>query len=215
MRMRLPVLAGALSLVYAVPAHACTFYRTATYLDVPAGGVVWGLGAAFTFSDPTITAISGDAAMRLGNSIVVVPAIGLCSGGGDSDPFFGADVGFRLSSSSTMTLNLQSGITYQSLDVGSRMNIPIGAAAKFAGSGSMGFYAGGALVWSNVEIDDGESFSDTNPMLFGGLASSSGSMGWKLGGQILLGDDTNFGLVAGISIGGASSALRNFAKSIR
>jgi hypothetical protein len=213
--MRLPVLAGALSLVCAVPAYACTFYRTATYLDVPVGGVVWGLGGAFTFSDPTITAISGDAAMRLGASAVVVPAIGLCSGGGSSDPFFGADVGFRISSSPTMAFNLQSGITYQSFDGGSSMNIPIGAAARFAGSGTMGFYAGGSLVWSQFEVDGGGSTSDTNPMLFGGIASSSGSMGWKLGGQILLGDDTNFGLVAGVSLGSASSALRNFAKSIR
>ena len=215
MRMRTPIIAGALSLVYAVPAAACTFYSTATYLDIPAGGVVWGLGAAFTFSDPTFTAVSGDASMRLGNNMVVRPGIGLCSGSGESDPFFGADVGFQLTQSSSMRLNLQSGITYRSFEGGSQMNIPIGAAASFAGSGTMGFYAGGSLVWSNVEIDGFDSSSDTNPMLFGGVASRSGSMGWKLGGQLLLGDDTEFGVVAGVSFGGAASAFRNFAKSIK
>ena len=217
MRMRTPILAGALSLVYAVPASAaaCTFYSTATYLDIPVGGVVWGLGGALTFTDPSTTAVSGDAAMRLGNNIVVRPGIGLCSGGGESDPFFGADVGLQLSQSATMRLNLQSGITYRSIEGGSIMNIPIGAAASFAGSGTMGFYAGGALVWSQIEIDNFDSDSDTNPMLFGGIASRSGSMGWKLGGQLLLGDDTEFGVVAGVNFGTAASALRNFAKVLR
>jgi hypothetical protein len=215
MRMRTPILAGALSLVYAVPAAACTFYSTATYLDIPAGGVTWGLGAAFTFTDPTTTAISGDASMRLGNNMVVRPGIGLCSANDESDPFFGADIGYQLTQSGSMRLNLQSGITYLSFDGGSLMNIPIGAAASFAGSGTMGFYAGGSLVWTNLEVDGGGSASDTNPMLFGGIGSRSGSMGWKLGGQLLLGDDTEFGVVAGVSFGGASSALRNFAKSIK
>lgn len=215
MRMRTPFLAGALCLAYAVPAGACTFYSTATYLAIPAGGVAWGLGAAFTFSDPTFTTVSGDASMRLGNSMVVRPAIGLCSGGGSSDPVFGADVGYQLTQSGTMRLNLQSGISYRSFDGGSSMMIPIGAAASFAGSGTMGFYAGGSLVWANIEVDNGGSASDTNPMLFGGVQSRSGSMGWTLGGQLLLGDDTNLGVVAGLNFGTASSALRNFVKAIR
>jgi hypothetical protein len=213
--MRTPFLAGALCVAYAVPAGACTFYSTATFLDIPAGGVVWGLGAAFTVSDPTFTAVSGDAAMRLGDKAVVRPAIGLCSGSGESDPFFGADVGFRLTQSSTMNLNLQSGISYRSLEGGSVTMVPIGAAASFAGSGSMGFYAGGSLVWASFEADGGGSASDTNPMLFGGIGSSSGSMGWKLGGQLLLGDDSEFGVVAGVTFGAAASALRNFAKAIK
>lgn len=210
MRMRTLVLSCAVSLAYAVPAGACTFYRTATYLDVPAGGVVWGLGGALTFTDPSSTAISGDAAMRLGNSMVVIPAIGLCSGGGSSDPVFGADFGLRLSQSSTMSLNLQSGIAYRSFSGGSVMNVPIGAAASFGGAGMMGFYAGGSLVWSQFEVDGGGSSSDTNPMLFGGVASRSGSMGWKLGGQLLLGDNSRFGVVAGVSFGGAANAICSF-----
>ena len=216
MRMRTPLLAGALCLAYSVPAHAaCMFYSTATYLDIPAGGVTWGLGAALVFSDPSGTAFSGDASMRLGDKAVVRPGIGLCSRGGESDPFFGADVGFRLTQSPTMNFNLQSGITYQSLEGGSVMSIPIGAAASFAGSGTMGFYAGGSLVWQQFEFDGGGSTSDTNPMLFGGIGSRSGSMGWKLGGQLLLGDDTEFGVVAGISFAGASSALRNITKGLK
>ena len=79
----------------------------------------------------------------------------------------------------------------------------------------MGFYAGGSLVWQQFEFDGGGSTSDTNPMLFGGIGSRSGSMGWKLGGQLLLGDDTEFGVVAGISFAGASSALRNFTKGLK
>jgi hypothetical protein len=215
MRMKTPLFAGALCLVYAIPAGACTLYSTATYLDVPVGGVVWGLGGVLAFSDPSVTVISADAAMRLGTSAVVRPAIGLCSGGGSSDPLFGADVGFRITQSSTMTLNLQSGITYRTFDGGNVMTIPIGAAASFAGSGSMGFYAGGSLLWSSFDSDFGGSGSDTEPLLFGGIASRSGSMGWKLGGQLALGDDSQVGVVAGISFGAASSALRNFAKLVR
>jgi hypothetical protein len=215
MRMRTPFLAGALCLAYAVPAGACTFYSTSTYLAIPAGGVAWGLGASFIFSDPTFTVVSGDASMRLGNSMVVRPAIGICSGNSETNPVFGADVGYQLTQSGTMRLNLQSGINYVSFDGGSEMNIPIGAAASFAGSGSMGFYAGGSLVWTQFEIDGFDSESDTNPMLFGGVQSRSGSMGWTLGGQLFLGDDTEFGVVAGINFAGASSALRNFVKKIR
>lgn len=214
MRMRTPFLAGALCLAYAVPAGACTYAPFATYTAIP-GQMTWGLGISSVFSDPMANGITGDVAMKLGDKAVVRPMVGLCSYDEETDPVFGAGFGLQLTQSSSMTLNLQSGISYLSFDGGSEMMIPIGAAARFAGSGSMNFYAGGSLVWQSIDIDGFGSNSDTNPMLFGGVMSRSGSMGWTLGGQLLMGDDTEFGIVAGLNFGGAASALRNFAKSLR
>jgi hypothetical protein len=214
MRMRTPFLAGALCLAYAVPAGACTYAPFATYLTVPAT-MTYGIGISSIFSDPMANGITGDLSMKLGEKAVVRPMVGLCSVDSETDPVFGAAFGLQLSQSSSMTLNLQSGISYLSFDGGSEMMIPIGAAARFTGSGSMNFYAGGSLVWASIDVDGFGSASDTNPMLYGGVMSRSGSMGWTLGGQLLMGDDTEFGIVAGLNFGGAASALRNFANSIR
>jgi len=143
---------------------------------------------------------------------VVQPAIGICTGDDDTDPFFGAGVAYKLTQSGTMTLNVQSGISYFSLDGGSIMTIPIGAAASFAGSGSMGFYAGASLWWTQVDPDVGESFSDSDPVLFGGIQSRSGSLGWSLGGQLYMGSDTEFAIVAGVSMNQGASAIRHIGK---
>ena len=214
MRMRTPLLAGALCLAYATPAFACNFYFASTFMGIPArpsfgGGVEANLG------DPATFAISGDVAMRLGNNMVVRPGIGICTGDDDTDPFFGAGVAYKLTQSGTMGLNLQSGIAYRPLDGANVMTIPIGFAASFAGTGSMGFYAGASLLWSQVDIEDGESFSDSDPMLFGGLQSGSGSMSWSLGGSLLMGDDSEFAIVAGISMNSAASAIRHMKKLVR
>ena len=80
-----------------------------------------------------------------------------------------------------MTFNLQSGISYMPVDGASLMTIQIGAAASFAGTGNMGFYAGASLWWTQVEVDGGGSGSDSDPVLFGGLQGFSGSLGWSLG----------------------------------
>ncbi len=96
------------------------------------------------------------------------------------------------------------------------MTIPIGAAASFAGSGSMGFYAGASLWWTQFEIDDFDSESDSDPVLFGGIQSRSGSMAWSLGAQLKFGDsDTDFGIVAGISMSQAASAIQHVGKLIK
>ena len=214
MRMRTPLLAGALCLVSATPAFACNFYFASTFMKIPARPS-FGAGVEANFADPATFAISGDVAMRLGNNMVVQPAIGICTGDDDTDPFFGAGVAYKLTQNATMTLNLQSGISYFSLDGGNIMTVPIGAAASFAGSGSMGFYAGASLWWTNVDPDVGESVSDTDPVLFGGLQSRSGSLGWSLGGQLYMGDDTEFAVVAGISLNQGASAIRNLPKLFR
>jgi hypothetical protein len=214
MRMRTPFLAGALCLAYAVPAGACTYAPFASYTAIPTQ-MTWGLGISSVFSDPMANGITGDVSMKLGEKAFVRPMVGLCSVDSETNPVFGAGIGLQLSQSSSMSLNLQSGIGYETFDGGSAMSIPIGAAARFSGSGSMNFYAGGSLVWTSVDVDGFGSASDTNPMLYGGVMSRRGSMGWTLGGQLLMGDETEFGIVAGLNFGGAASALRNFAKSIR
>jgi hypothetical protein len=214
MRMKMPLLAGALCLAYATPAYACNFYFASTFMRIPARPS-FGAGVEANFADPATFAISGDVAMRLGNNMVVQPAIGVCSGDDETDPFFGAGVAYKLTQSATMALNLQSGISYFSLDGGNIMTIPIGAAASFAGSGTMGFYAGASLWWTQVDPDIGDSSSETDPVLFGGLQSRSGSLGWSLGGQLYMGDDTEVALVAGISMNSGASAIRYIGKLFR
>ena len=214
MRMKMPLLAGALCLAYATPAFACNFYFASSFMRIPARPA-FGAGVSAVFSDPATFAISGDVAMRLGNNMVVQPGIGVCTGNDNIDPFFGAGVAYKLTQSGTMTFNLQSGIAYLARDGGNVMTIPIGAAASFAGSGSMGFYAGASLWWTQVDPDVGESVSDSDPVLFGGLQGFSGSLGWTLGGQLLMGDDTEFGLVAGVHMHQAASAIRHIRSLFR
>ena len=214
MRMRTPLLAGALCLAYATPAFACNFYFASTFMRIPARPA-FGAGVEATFSDPAFFAISGDVAMRLGNNMVVQPGIGICTGDDNTDPFFGAGVAYKLAESATVAFNLQSGISYLPLDGANLMTIPIGAAASFAGAGSMGFYAGASLWWTNVDPDVGESVSETDPVLFGGIQGFSGSLGWSLGGQLYMGDDTEFAIVAGIHMHQAASAIRHIGKLFR
>jgi hypothetical protein len=211
MRMRTPLLAGALCLAYATPAFACNFYFASTFMRIPARPS-FGAGVEAALSDPSFFGISGDVAMRLGNNMVVQPAIGMCMGNDETDPYFGGGIAYKLTQSGTMTLNLQSGISYLPFDGGSEMTIPIGLAASFAGSGTMGFYAGASLWWTQFEIDDFDSVSDSDPVLFGGLQSKSGSLGWSLGGVLYMGDDTEFGIVAGVSMNQGASAIRHIGK---
>jgi hypothetical protein len=213
MRMRTPLLAGALCIVSATPAFACNFYFASTFMRIPARPS-FGVGVEATF-DPSFFGISGDVAMRLGNNAVVQPAIGVCSGEDETDPYFGGGFAYKLTQSGTMTLNLQSGISYQSFDGGNMMTVPIGLAASFASTGTMGFYAGASLWWTQVEIDDFDNDSNSDPVLFGGIQSRSGSMAWSLGGLLYMGDDTEFGIVAGISMNQGASAIRHIGNLFR
>ena len=214
MRMKTPLLAGALCLVSATPAFACNFYFASTFMKIPARPS-FGAGVEAALSDPSFFGISGDVAMRLGNNMVVQPAIGICSGNDETDPYFGGGIAYKLTQSGTMTLNLQSGIAYSTFTGGNVMQIPIGAAASFAGSGSMGFYAGASLWWTQFEVDDVGNSSDSDPVLFGGIQSRAGSLGWSLGGILYMGDDTEFGIAAGINMNSAASAIRNFPKLLK
>lgn len=214
MRMRTPLLVGALILVSSTPALACNFYFASTFMRIPARPS-FGAGVEAAFSDPSFFAISGDVAMRLGNNMVVQPGIGVCTGNDHTDPFFGAGIAYQLTPSGTITFNLQSGITYQTHDGGSAIIVPLGAAASFAGSGTMGFYAGASLWWQQFEADGGGSASNTDPVLFGGLQSRSGSLAWSLGAQLFMGDDTEIGLVAGVGMSQAANAIRSIGTAFR
>jgi hypothetical protein len=202
-------IAGALFLASATPAYACNFYFASTFMKVPARPS-FGIGVNGELGDATFWGISGDVAMKLGEQAVVQPAIGICTGEGSSDPYFGAGFAYRLSNNANMAVNLQSGISYQSFDGGNSMTVPIGAALSFKGSESMSWYAGGSLWWTSFDSDLGGSSSDTNPVVFGGLQLASGPMAWTLGGQLLLGDDTEFGIVLGANMNQGVNAIRSF-----
>ena len=212
MRMKMPLIAGALCLAVATPAYACNFYFASTYMRIPAKPS-FGVGVNGELGDATFWGISGDVAMKLGEKAVVQPGIGICTGEGSSDPYFGAGFAYRLSSNANMSVNLQTGISYLTFDGGNEMTIPLGAALAFKGKGNMSWYAGGSLWIMSQSYDydiPGADNSDTNPVLFGGVNVASGSMAWTIGGQLLMGDDTEFGIVVGANMNKAGSALRSF-----
>lgn len=202
-------IAGILLVVHATPALACNFYFASTFMKVPARPS-FGIGVNGELSDPAFWGISGDVAMKLGEQAVVQPAIGVCTGDGETDPFFGAGVAYRISNGANMAVNLQSGISYESFDGGNAMTIPIGAALSFKSSESMSWYAGGSLWWTSVDVDGFGSASDSDPVLFGGLNLASGPLSWTFGGQLLMGADTEFGIVLGANMNKGVNALRNF-----
>lgn len=219
MRMKMPLMAGVLCLASATPAYACTFFFTSAYMPIPARPS-FGVGVLADFADPATYGVSVDVGMKLGERIVVRPAIGLCSYESfsderQSDPYFGAGVAVNLMQNESMSLNLQSGISYAALDGGDITTVPIGAAALFRGTGPMSFYAGASLWWQQFEPDIGESVSETDPVLFGGLMGSAGSLSWTLGGQIYIGDETDFGLVVGLSMNPGASMMRQIGSLFR
>ena len=209
MRMKTPLLAGALCLAVATPAYACNFYFASTFMKIPAKPS-FGAGVNGELSDPAFWGISADVAMKLGEKAVVQPAVGICTGDGETDPFFGAGVAYRLANNANMSVNLQSGISYLSFDGGNEMVIPVGAAFSFKRSETMSLFAGGSVWIQSVDVDGVGSASDNTTVLFGGLQIASGPMAWSLGGEIALGDDTEFGIVVGANMNKGVNALRNF-----
>ena len=209
MRMKLPLLAGALCLAIATPAHACNWYFASSFMRLPAKPT-FGVGVSGELGDPAFWGISGDVAMKLGDKAVVQPAVGICTGDGETDPIFGAGVAYLLTQNPNMAVNIQSGLTYLSFDGGSEMVVPIGLAANFKRSATMSLYAGASMWWQSVDVDGFGSASSTDPVIFGGLQLASGPMAWTLGGQLFMGDETEFGIILGANMNRAASAIRSF-----
>jgi hypothetical protein len=185
------------------------------YETIPTA-MTWGVSTAIELGDYTYFSPTGSLAMKLGERAAVIPGIGICSGEGSTDPFFGAAVALRVSQSSNMTINVQSGISYLPFDGGSEMTIPIGAAARFTSSGPISFYAGATLMWSQFSIDGFDSVSETDPLLYGGVMGSSGSIGWTLGGGLKMGEGgSDFAIIVGANLNKASSAIRSFSQVFR
>ena len=74
----------------------------------------------------------------------------------------------------------------------------------------MSLYAGGSVWFAQFDDDFAGSFSDNITVLFGGLQMASGALAWTLGGQIALGDDTEFGIVLGANMNQGVNAIRSF-----
>ena len=212
--MKMPFLAGALCLAVATPAYACNFYFASSFMRLPAKPS-FGVGVSGELGDATFWGISGDVAMKLGEKAVVQPGIGICTGEGETNPYFGTGVAYQISNNANMAVNLQSGISYETFDGGNMMIIPIGAAVSFKSGSNMSWYAGGSLWLMTASFDVDvpgvdNSVSDNTPVVFGGVALTSGPMAWTLGTQIALGDDTEFGIVLGANMNQAASAIRSF-----
>ena len=213
MRMRMPLLTGALCLAQATPAFACDFYFNSTHLRIPARPAFGG-GMSTNFGNNTTWSFSGDVAMRLGDKAVVQPGVGFCSGNG-SDWFFGAGGAYRLKQSASMTINLQTGLTYATISGGSQLRIPFGGSLLMKQNEMYSLYGGASFVWTQADFDEFESVSDIDPLVFGGLQYTSGPVVWSFGGQLLFADDIEFGILAGGSMNtGIHAGALRFLKSL-
>ena len=214
MRMRMPFLTGVLCLAYATPAFACDFYFNSTFLRIPARPAFGG-GMQTAFGDATIWSFAGDVAMRLGDKAVVQPGLGVCTGGDNTDWFFGAGGAYRIMQSASMTINFQTGLTYASISGGSQLKIPFGGSVLMRQNETMALYGGASFVWSQVDFEEFDSVSDIDPLVFGGLQMTSGPMVWSFGGQLLFADDIELGILAGGSMNtGIHGGALRFLKSL-
>ena len=104
------VIAAGLGLTWASPAHACGLWFNSTYLMVPASPTV-SLGLQ---NIDNYMMIAADAALKLGDKIVLRPGVGTCrytGDGGGSDMVFGAAAGMQVwkDAAGKVTANVQVG----------------------------------------------------------------------------------------------------------
>jgi len=210
------VIAAGLGLTWASPAHACGLWFNSTYLMVPASPTV-SLGLQ---NIDNYMMISADAAFKLGEKIVLRPAVGTCrytGDGGGSDMVFGAAAGMQVwkDAAGKVTANVQVGAEMLSYDGGSERNIPIGAAVAFKTSETLNLFGGASMNLYNVSFDlptGGEvSESSTDPSLFAGAAFRTGKMQLTGGITMYMGDESEMAinLGAGMALGTASSAIKS------
>jgi hypothetical protein len=178
MRMNTSLLTGALCLAVATPAYACNFYFASTFMKVPAKPS-FGIGVNGELGDATIWGISGDVAMRLGDQAVVQPGIGICTGEGETNPYFGAGVAYRLANNANMAVNLQSG---SATSTTAAMVTFRSAQRCLRRSETVALCGWVAVV--EAERLASANHSDTDPVFFDGLQVSSGPMAWTFGAQL-------------------------------
>jgi hypothetical protein len=144
-------------------------------MSIPTGTAAVGAGLIIqpgSDGGDTFTIASGDVAFALGERAVVRPAVGICSGGGESELTFGIGLGVNLwnNPDGTMAVNLQSHLAYASGEGWSETTVPVMAATSFSAGESAAIVVGAGLQIGRVSIDISEfsdSSTDTDPVAFG------------------------------------------------
>lgn len=224
------LMAGVLTLAWAVPAHACSLWFNSTALRVPQKPT-FSLGLAH-ISSFNIYAV--DVALKAGDKVVVRPGVGECSGGGESNLVYGAAVGVNVFKDQTgnLSVNLQAGYEGDSYDGGSEHNIPVGASVAYtlntgssassarpgllaAAASKVTLYGGATINFYSDSYDYGEGsqdYSSTDKAFFGGAMFDTGN--FTLTGGVTFwsyegGSETAINVGAGMALGAASNMLRN------
>lgn len=202
---RFSLAAGALLLASPVEAWACDFPFNGSFLSRSTGR--WSIGGSLglTTSDPSVLVVAGDATINAGAKAVIRPAIGICRvGGGDggdssTELMFGGAVGINVwnNADNRVALNVQSGLSYVAFDGGSDMTIPITLAGQLTANETTSLYGGVGMSHNRTSFDNvtpgfDDSFSATDPVLFGGVMFRQARAAIVAGIHLLLADSKNF-----------------------
>jgi hypothetical protein len=212
------LVAVGLGITTASPAHACGLWINSTYLPlVPRATASLGLQSVENYM-----IIAADVAIRVGDMIVIRPAVGQCrytGTGGGSDMVFGGAVGANVwkDADNKTALNIQAGAEMVSYDGGNERNIPIGVAVRRTLSEVLAAFAGAAMHLYNDEYD-GDSYSSNDPAVYGGLAWQTGN--FTVTGGITMymydgGNDMAINVGGSMALGGASSAIKRIGSLLR
>ena len=198
---------------FALPtiASACDMKIGFLFMGIPSSS--WSVGGGLNVQpgsdgDDTYWAANVDAAVALGERAVVIPGIGYCTRTGDDaegEIVFGGGLGFNLwnNADGTVMVNLQGAVTHVSEGDYSAQSIPVSAAAMFEAGESASVFAGGGLQFFRDSFD-GDSESDNDPFVYGGVAFGS-SVAIQVGGSLRFGEHANdfaFNIGASIPMGG-------------
>ncbi len=188
---------------------ACDFTFAYHFLGMSDSGTAIGAGVAISplngDGDAFVNTTAG-VGFKLGDNVALAPLVGWCKGTGDEDDIseimFGGGGVFNLFSSDdggTM-FNVQTHAAYTSYEGDfSTLAIPVMAVVGHAVSDGVLLYGEGGFVWER-ESFDGDSDSETDPVVAGGLAFGAGDFNIVTGLTLIFGESQNdFGLVAAIS----------------
>lgn len=213
------LIAGGLLVASAAPALACNFWFNSSFLQVPAKAMV----SAGLQNWDNYRIIAVDAAIRATDKVVVRPGFGQCSytgpGESESNAVFGAAVGANVwkDAAGKVAVNAQAAFEMNSFDGGSERNIPIGAALQYMASEMFSIFGGASMNLYNISYDEAPSSFDgssNDVSIFAGAAFTSGN--FQVTGGITSWDgETAINVGAGMSLGGASNAIRRIGSLFR
>lgn len=158
--------------------------------------------------EPTYWIPNVEGTLAAGEKLIVKGALGYCTSTGgpsgfesDSEITFGGGGAFQVLQNANVVLNVQAALTAYSFEGGSEQIIPITANAVF-GSGVASFFGMAGFQWSRASIDSpgfSDSFTDTDPVLGGGVMFNN----FTVGAMLKFGEDGTGGTSTDFSLNGS------------